>query len=150
MISCIGYTDQEVSWDALASDPMVSLKAGVNLEVVVVSDRPILEKTVCYFICGNIDYETEVLAEDLAVEEEDLSNWHFYPNPAREYVFIETGSKTGLLELWSMDGRLIRQQVIRSESELMEMSGLPSASYLLIYAATDREKEIIGQLLLVD
>ncbi len=65
----------------------------------------------------------------VSVAEEVKLPLNFFPNPAQDQFVIEQG--TGRLEIYGMDGRLIKDQVI-SNMESVSIHELPSGMYQLV------------------
>jgi hypothetical protein len=150
-VSHVSYGKIRIPFEELAADPVLELKAGVDMEVVtVVTDRlPLVIG--CYTTCCFCTEITEELVEERPKERQEEAdwNWSYYPNPTQEHVFLQTGEKQGIILLYAMDGRLIRQQTIRSTEEMITLAGLPSATYLLLFQGEEGQ-ESIGQVVLVN
>ncbi len=60
-----------------------------------------------------------------------------YPNPAKDKVTISikeyNGNKCSSISLFSIEGKLLKQQSVKTETTSVDMSGLPSGTYLLQY-----------------
>ena len=72
-----------------------------------------------------------------ALTELNPDNWQVYPNPATDQIQINTDyeGKT-LLELYAMDGRLLRQAAIQG-NEIISLQGFPSGLLSLQVYADD-------------
>jgi hypothetical protein len=53
-----------------------------------------------------------------------------YPNPAREYIYLD-GIENGAILIYNPEGRLVRQQEIYSRGERIAVSELPQGIYFL-------------------
>ena len=59
-----------------------------------------------------------------------------YPNPAKDKITVsikEFTGKGGSISLLSIEGKLLKQQSVKTEATSVDMSGLPSGTYLLQY-----------------
>ncbi len=59
-----------------------------------------------------------------------------YPNPAKDKITVsikEYTGKGGSISLQSIEGKLLKQQSVKTETTSVDMSGLPSGTYLLQY-----------------
>ena len=59
-----------------------------------------------------------------------------YPNPAKDKITIsikDYAGKGGSISLFSIEGKLLRQQYLKTETTSVDMSGFPSGTYLLQY-----------------
>ncbi len=59
-----------------------------------------------------------------------------YPNPAKDKIIVsikEFAGKGGSISLQSIEGKLLKQLSVKTETTSVDMSGLPSGTYLLQY-----------------
>jgi hypothetical protein len=81
-------------------------------------------------------YAAKLASEDI-IEEEVLNvdnvsseSWHFYPNPANDILKIEAISEDSRIQMWSVDGKLIRDFSLR-DSQTINVSDVPNGIYTI-------------------
>jgi hypothetical protein len=62
-------------------------------------------------------------------ETEPVSRVRIYPNPAREYVIVESDSPIGRIRVHDSSGRTLFVQEVRSHSQRISVDGLDPGMY---------------------
>lgn len=63
----------------------------------------------------------------------ETQSWHFYPNPTTDGVAVETPESAGMITVFSLDGRLLKQTTVSSPLTRVNLRDLPAATYFLRY-----------------
>ncbi len=67
-----------------------------------------------------------------SIEEKDvISNFVLYPNPSNGYVTISSAKVIGLIEIYSLEGRLVRNLRTNSNSILLNINDLRNGTYIV-------------------
>ena len=90
---------------------------------------------------SNYDWEYFVLDEPLSVTEFNSEEIKFYPNPANEYVNIESPYQINQVIVFSVSGLKVLHINVDSKSVRADLSGLNRGSYL-VHIQTDNGKVV--------
>lgn len=81
---------------------------------------------------------TAVLVTEMSVGTGELFNiMGLRPNPVRDQIAAELPQNSAVVEVVSMDGRVLQRSAVRTGTLRMDVSGLPTGSYLLRATAAD-------------
>jgi hypothetical protein len=91
--------------------------------------------------------------KEQAVQKKEDAQTRIYPNPAQNFVAIELGNFTPNEKIWcylyAMDGRLIKQALMKSTHEIFELGAVLPGSYILKIGSKEQnyltEKLIVQQ-----
>lgn len=78
----------------------------------------------------SVEYKDRYLL-DLEVAETEVDNIQIYPNPANDFVTIQTQEKPSSLEIYSMTGELVFTPVMTDQSNAIDLRNLSPGTYLL-------------------
>lgn len=84
-------------------------------------------------VSGQFQYMTKALIPQLSVDEVKNSTAKIFPNPATEFIMVESDASIKFLELYAADGRLIRK--IKPSDDRMfkvSVSELSAGNYILV------------------
>ncbi|MFT3935570.1 MAG: CARDB domain-containing protein [Chitinophagaceae bacterium] len=59
--------------------------------------------------------------------------WKVYPNPAQRFVTVSGIEANGMINITTLDGKLLKQVITNSNTLLMDVSNLPGGVYILTY-----------------
>ncbi len=80
----------------------------------------------------------ELPSQTLSVSELDAGNTRIYPNPVTDGLLtIEMESATGIVELISMDGRMVMTDRIESTNTQLDLRDLAPGTYMLQFTANN-------------
>jgi len=71
------------------------------------------------------------------IEKSLKSRIRIYPNPASDFLFIDTDLVHGRLQLFDLQGRLHLEQELHSGSGRLDLSGYPEGAYLLKFLSDE-------------
>jgi hypothetical protein len=81
-------------------------------------------------------FAAKLASEDIIEEEvldvENIANvsWKFYPNPANDILMIEGNNEESRVQLWSIEGKLIRELSLRG-AQMVNVSDLQNGIYTI-------------------
>jgi hypothetical protein len=114
-----------------------------NINIVALSsaNATVLDGTNGYSKIGSTLFLDNLRLGDVEVEAKKNYFLHVYPNPAKQYINIETNApEKQLIEVYNLTGKLVLNATFEQKSNL-DISALPSGTY--IYQVTNlltREK----------
>ncbi|MBS1535348.1 MAG: T9SS type A sorting domain-containing protein, partial [Bacteroidetes bacterium] len=87
---------------------------------------------------GSASFElTLTVDESMSVDDSNWQNLMVYPNPFVDFVRVD-GMSSGQYKLYSIEGKRIREGILTGQN--IDLSGLPSGSYLLQLSQENRSK----------
>lgn len=90
-----------------------------------------IKKSVTASVSGAADVTIRMIKDESAIgEEEQGDEMRVYPNPAKEFLTVET-KESGLLHLFNTDGKQLMQQNMISPSVLLNVTGIKKGIYIL-------------------
>ena len=116
-----GVTPYSYSWNLSASDSSIASNLCSGEYIVSITDS-----------LGCVLKDTIVISIPTSNGTQNIAFVNIYPNPASQYIFIEfKGSNYDLVEILSLDGKKIMEQVIQSNLEKIELPLLKSGTYFV-------------------
>jgi len=116
-------------WQTLRTEN-IQLAAGTKILRLVIEGE--------YF---NLNYMNFILTQSTSIEERKESGITFYPNPVKDFLFIESSfEKDSRLIVSNLMGQEVFQSVLSSQS--VDLSSLPKGFYIAII--TDRTNNKLG------
>lgn len=79
-----------------------------------------------------VDGVFDCVGNTLSVNEASISNIEIYPNPAHDYLNVNTSENILAIELWSADGKLIKTE----NEKLIQISDLNTGVYIITVKTT--------------
>ena len=90
-----------------------------------------IKKSVTASVSGAADVTIRMIKDESAIgEEEQGDEMRVYPNPAKEFLTVET-KESGLLHIFNTDGKQLMQQNMISPSVLLNVTGIKKGIYIL-------------------
>jgi 1,4-alpha-glucan branching enzyme len=90
-----------------------------------------IKKSVTATVSGAAEITIRMIKDESAVgEEKEGDELRVYPNPAKDVLTVET-KESGLLYLFSTDGKKLMQQEMGSPTELLDITGIKKGIYIL-------------------
>ncbi len=90
-----------------------------------------IKKAVTASVSSATDVTIRMIKDESAIgEEEQGDELRVYPNPAKDFLTVET-KESGLLYLFNTDGKQLMQQEMGSPSALLDITGLKKGIYIL-------------------
>lgn len=77
------------------------------------------------------DVQIRMPGDDVSVTDPDALAFQVYPNPAKEVIFIESGSKIIDLSVISLSGQTVYQQNVNDMHHQLNISTLPDGLYII-------------------
>ena len=139
-ITYLGFEDWEGAVEEIRPFGQVELLQGITLatvEVLVVATRVEVDRIICNYPYGEHCYEVQEIVpleeevEEAEVEDPPLSI-KVYPNPSPSVVYIEGEHLQGLVELYTLDGRLVEQINVQHGQAQFDLSSRGAGMYLLV------------------
>lgn len=92
------------------------------------------------FVIG-ASFQSELLSLNTGLEElKNAQDFQPFPNPVREWVNIGTASKERNVEIFSAEGKLIKEFLVPAGAKTINVAPLTPGLYWLEWAGTDRQK----------
>ena len=79
----------------------------------------------------------------VGLEEENSKFWTFYPNPAKDKLYIQGTKVEGELQLRDLQGRLLLSTYLSSETEWLSLDDFKAGTYILSYQGRSRKLIIL-------
>lgn len=133
-ISYIGYEELLLSKEEVMVDDFIILPlATYNLaQIEVVSNKDMIG-TNCFCRCGVVRCKTAFANVDgIEFTQKEVTDWKIFPNPTTDFVQINMEKvTTGQVEIFDMNGKLVSKTLALDFPLVIDVSHLPSGSYLL-------------------
>ncbi len=78
-----------------------------------------------------IDFRSNVVTTGVEDIEVDMSVLNVYPNPAEERVNVVASCELGAVEIYSIDGHLVKTEDVEGTNATIEVGELPTGTYIL-------------------
>lgn len=78
-----------------------------------------------------INFRSNVVTTGIDDVEVDMSDLNVYPNPAEERVNVVASSELGAVEIYSIDGHLVKAEKTEGTNTTIEVGELTSGTYIL-------------------
>ena len=132
-ISYLGYQTEVYKPEELAKINLVELQPETtNLQTVEVVAFQVPVVCTCQCVCGFPNSEIFLAPENLE-EQEKEPHLRIYPNPSTDWVQVERENLEGLVQLFSMDGRLVDQKIAQNGQVKFDLSNHAVGLYLVVY-----------------
>jgi serine protease len=116
-----GLEPYSYSWNLSTSDSSIASNLCSGEYVVSITDS-----------LGCVLKDTIVISIPTSNGTQNIAFVNIYPNPATQYIFIEfKGSNYDFVEILSLDGKKIMEQVIQSNLEKIELPLLKTGTYFV-------------------
>src|SRR5690606_21449941 len=128
-ISHLVMNQANVVWYATYEDAM----KGIN---PLKQDMPLVNNNTYYAViigsngCASLPTPIEAMIV-LGVNDFDLSKLNYYPNPVSDDLTIVYNDIITQVDVYDLNGRLVKQQVFESETVQINLSTLTSGTYMV-------------------
>ncbi|MFV0365001.1 MAG: leucine-rich repeat protein [Mangrovibacterium sp.] len=112
--------------------------AGWYVNDVLVSSKTTYE----FEMEGAVNVVAKVSSRFDGLTEDDGEVIDVYPNPASDYIIVETPSETGVIKIYSAGGVLVKSQKLINSKTTIDVSDLTQGIYIL-HTADGRVKKLV-------
>lgn len=84
-----------------------------------------------YFACTEVTVCDSLVAGEISLEEQSLTEVAIYPNPTNSLLYLENLPKHSSVKLYNLNGKLLLQEAFKEQKASLDLSQLSKGVYLL-------------------
>jgi type IX secretion system substrate protein len=142
----IAYPDGETLGEFLPMDLVTDMEGNLLMtgefdEVIEVGDFVLTTNLLNQMFTLKIDIVNllGLTTPVFDIPENGAATFRAFPNPANNYILIESETGKGLLQMVDGSGKVIKTVEIEGKSQWVDLSGLPSGAYYLKLGGSTRQ-----------
>ncbi|MGC4101473.1 LamG-like jellyroll fold domain-containing protein [Ferruginibacter sp.] len=94
-------------------------------------------RALVYYRLRSVDIDARFTYSPIIKLATKVNALNIFPNPVKDVVTISGLQQKGMLRLFAVDGKLIQQQVVRSQTLTLDLGKLNAGTYVLQYSNND-------------